>query len=137
MPWIWKSLSNPRLLALGPLDLYFPHTLQSLSDTPSMADWQQLMQLSQQMQGRLQQLQHDLAEKTYDAQAGGGLVRVTVDGKGAIRSLQIDPEAFVGRDAELLADLVLSAVAEGQRRAAEALQQEMRRLSPLPFNVPL
>jgi DNA-binding YbaB/EbfC family protein len=102
-----------------------------------MADWQQLMQLSQQMQGRLQQLQHDLAEKTYDGQAGAGLVRVTVDGKGAVRSLQIDPEAFQGRDADLLADLVLSAIAEGQRRAAEALQQEMRRVSPLPINLPL
>lgn len=102
-----------------------------------MADWQQLMQLSQQMQGRLQQLQHDLAEKAYDGQAGAGLVRVTVDGKGAVRSLQIDPEAFQGRDADLLADLVLSAIAEGQRRAAEALQQEMRRVSPLPFNLPL
>jgi DNA-binding YbaB/EbfC family protein len=102
-----------------------------------MADWQQLMQLSQQMQGRLQQLQHDLAEKTYDGQAGAGLVRVTVDGKGAVRSLQIDPEAFQGRDADLLADLVLSAIAEGQRRAADALQQEMRRVSPLPLNLPL
>jgi DNA-binding YbaB/EbfC family protein len=102
-----------------------------------MADWQQLMQLSQQMQGRLQQLQHDLAEKTYDGQAGAGLVRVTVDGKGTVRSLTIEPEAFQGRDAELLADLVLSAIAEGQRRAADALQQEMRRVSPLPFNLPL
>lgn len=102
-----------------------------------MADWQQLMQLSQQMQGRLQQLQHDLAEKTYEGQAGAGLVRVTVDGKGTVRSLSIEPEAFQGRDAELLADLVLSAIAEGQRRAADALQQEMRRVSPLPFNLPL
>ncbi|HEY7682912.1 MAG TPA: YbaB/EbfC family nucleoid-associated protein [Gemmatimonadales bacterium] len=102
-----------------------------------MADWQQLMQLGQQMQGRLQQLQHDLAEKAFDAQAGGGLVRVTVDGKGALRSLWIDPEAFAGRDAELLADLILSAIAEGQRRAAEALQQEMRRISPLPLGLPL
>lgn len=102
-----------------------------------MADWSQLMQLSQQMQGRLQQLQHDLAEKTHDAQAGGGLVRVTVDGKGTLRSLQIDPEAFAGRDQDLLADLILSAVAEAQRRAAEALQQEMRRLPQLPFSLPL
>ncbi len=102
-----------------------------------MADWQQLMQFSQQMQGRLQQLQHDLAEKSHDGQAGGGLVRVTVDGKGTVRSLHIDPEAFQERDADLLADLVLSAIAEGQRRAAEALQQEMRRVSPLPFNLPL
>ena len=101
-----------------------------------MADWQQLMQLGQQMQGRLQQLQHDLADKTFDAQAGAGLVRITVDGKGALRSLWIDPEAFAGRDAELLADLILSAIAEGQRRAAEALQQEMRRIAPLPLTPP-
>jgi len=101
-----------------------------------MADWQQLFQLSQQVQGRLQQLQHDLAEKTYEAQAGGGLVRVTVDGKGTVHSLHLDPEAFQGRDAELLADLILGAIAEGQRRAAEALQQEVRRMPQLPFNLP-
>lgn len=102
-----------------------------------MADWQQLLQLSQQMQGRLQQLQHDLADKTYDAQAGGGLVRVTVDGKGTVRSLHLDPVAFEGRDPELLADLILGAIAEAQRRAADALQQEVGRVSPLPFNLPL
>ncbi len=98
-----------------------------------MADWQQLFQLSQQMQGRIQQLQHDLADTTFEAQAGAGLVRATVDGKGSVRALQIDPQAFEGRDAELLADLILAAVAEGQRRAAEALQQEVRRVGPLPF----
>ena len=102
-----------------------------------MADWQQLFQLSQQMQGRMQQLQHDLAETTYDAQAGAGLVRVTVDGKGAVRSLHIDAEAFQGRDAELLADLILGAIAEGQRRAAEGLQSEMRRVGSLPPPSPL
>jgi DNA-binding protein YbaB len=45
--------------------------------------------------------------------------------------------AFEGRDSELLADLILGAVAEGQRRAAEALQQEMRRLAPQPPSLPL
>jgi DNA-binding YbaB/EbfC family protein len=102
-----------------------------------MADWQQLFQLSQQVQGRLQQLQHDLADQTHEAQAGGGLVRVTVDGKGMIRSLHLDPAAFEGRDAELLADLILGAVAEGQRRAIDALQQEVRRLPAVPPTLPL
>lgn len=63
-------------------------------------------------------------------------MRVTVDGKGLVRSLHIDPAAFQDRDAELLADLVLGAVAEGQRRAAEALQQEVRRLPSLPPTLP-
>ena len=80
------------------------------------------------MQGRLQQLQTELAGRTVEATAGAGLVRVQVDGRGAVRSLHIEPEAFEGRDPELLADLVLSAVAEGQRRAADLVQSEMRKV---------
>jgi DNA-binding protein YbaB len=62
---------------------------------------------------------------------------VTVDGKGTLRALHIDSQAFDGRDADLLADLILGAVAEAQRRAADALQQEVRRVGPLPLNLPL
>lgn len=102
-----------------------------------MADLQQLFQISQQMQGRLQQLQHDLADTVYEAQAGAGLVRVTVDGQGTLRSLHIDPAAFEGRDSELLSDLVLGAICEAQRRAADVLQQEVRRVNRLPLNLPL
>ena len=90
-----------------------------------MADWQQLYQLTQQMQGRLHQLQLDLADQSYEVQAGAGMIRVMVDGQGFLRRLHIDPECFAGRDAELLADLIVSAVAEAQRRAAEAIQQEV------------
>jgi DNA-binding YbaB/EbfC family protein len=97
-----------------------------------MADLQQILQLSQQMQGRLQQLQADLADRMVEAASGGGLVRVKADGRGMIRDLTIDPAAFDGRDAELLADLVLSAVAEVQRRAAETAQAEMRKVQGLP-----
>lgn len=50
------------------------------------------------------------------ADAGAGLVRATVDGRGALQSLVIAPEAFNGRDADLLADLVMAAIAEAQRR---------------------
>lgn len=97
-----------------------------------MADLQQLLSLSQQMQGRLQQLQADLADRTVEASAGGGMVRVTADGRGTIRELTIDPAAFEGRDAPLMSDLVLSAIAEVQRRAADAAQAEMRKVQGLP-----
>jgi len=98
-----------------------------------MADLQQLLQLGQQMQGRIQQLQADLAGQTVDASAGGGLVRVQVDGRGTVRAVEIAPEAFERRDAELLADLVLAAVAEAQRRAADLAKAEIRKAqSPLP-----
>ncbi len=101
-----------------------------------MADFQQLFQLGQQVQGRLQQLQTELAGRTIEAQAGAGLVRVTADGRGSIRSLTIDPAAFEGRDADLLSDLVLAAVAEAQRRAAEMVQTEMRKVQPGPGVLP-
>jgi len=98
-----------------------------------MADFQQLFYLGQQVQGRLQQLQSELAGRTIETSAGAGLVRVTADGSGTVRSITIEPSAFEGRDAELLSDLVLSAVAEAQRRAADMLQAEMRKVQPLPF----
>jgi DNA-binding YbaB/EbfC family protein len=98
-----------------------------------MADLAQILQLSQQVQGRLQQLQAELADRTVEATAGGGLVRVKADGRGLVRELVIDPAAFDGRDAELLSDLVLAAIAEVQRRAAEAAQAEMRKVQGLPF----
>jgi DNA-binding YbaB/EbfC family protein len=99
-----------------------------------MADLQQLFQLGQQMQGRLQQLQAELADRTIDASAGAGLVRVRVDGRGLVRTLEIDPQVFEGRDAELLADLIVAAIAEAQRRAADLVQAEMRKLTPNPLS---
>ena len=99
-----------------------------------MADLSQILQLSQQVQGRLQQLQAELADRMVEATAGGGLVRVKADGRGQIRELVIDAQAFEGRDAELLSDLVLSAVAEAQRRAADAAQAEVRKAQGLSFS---
>ncbi len=102
-----------------------------------MADLQQLFQLGQQVQGRLQQLQTELAGRSIEASAGAGLVRATVDGQGRLRALVIDPEAFEDRDAELLADLVLGAVAEAQRQAADMAQSEMRKVQPGPAGLGL
>lgn len=102
-----------------------------------MADFQQLLQLGQQVQGRLQQLQSELANRTIETTAGAGMVRVTADGRGTVRSVRIEPAAFDGRDAELLGELVLGAVAEAQRRAAEMMQAEMRKVQPgVPFPTP-
>jgi DNA-binding YbaB/EbfC family protein len=101
-----------------------------------MADFQQLFQLGSQVQGRLQQLQSELADRTIEATAGAGLVRVRVDGRGLLRALVIEPEAFEGRDPELLADLIVGAIAEAQRRAADLVQAEMRKLPPNPLAAP-
>lgn len=101
-----------------------------------MADFQHLFQLGSQVQGRLQQLQSELADCTIEAAAGAGMVRVRVDGRGLLRALVIEPEAFEGRDPELLADLIVGAIAEAQRRAADLVQAEMRKLPPNPLAAP-
>ena len=75
-----------------------------------MADLQQLFQLGQQMQGRLQQLQSELASRTIETSSGGGLVNVTADGRGTVHSVVIDAAVFEKHDAEFLGDLVLAAV---------------------------
>jgi DNA-binding YbaB/EbfC family protein len=101
-----------------------------------MADLQQLFQLGQQVQGRLQQLQTELANRTIETSSGGGMVKVMADGRGTVRSVWIDPTVFQDHDAEFLSDLVLTAVAEAQRRAAEMLQTEMRKVPQLPLASP-
>jgi hypothetical protein len=61
----------------------------------------------------------ELSRQVTEATAGGGLVRAQVDGYGTLRALEIAPEAFEGRDPDLLADLVMSAITEAQRRLSD------------------
>ena len=97
-----------------------------------MADLQQLIQLGQQTQGRWQEIQRDLARRTVEATAGGGMVRVAVDGGGQLRGVWIDPAVFADRDADFLSELVLSAVADAQRRASDLAQADLQRLRTVP-----
>ena len=104
-----------------------------------MADMMKILQQAQQMQGRLQQIQDELAEKTVTATSGGGMVTVTADGKGQVRRLQIDPAAIDPTDVEMLEDLILAAVSEAQKKAASLAEEEMKKLAgglPLPFKLP-
>lgn len=105
-----------------------------------MADFSQLLQLGQQMQGRLTQMQTELAQQTVSGSAGGGMVTVSADGKGQIRSIRIDPSVASDGDVEMLEDLVLAAVSEAQRKAQELYRSEMSKVTgglPLPFQLPL
>ncbi len=105
-----------------------------------MADLSQLLQLGQQMQGRLNQIQSELEGRTITSSSGGGVVKATVDGQGRLRSINIDPEVLKDRDVEMLEDLVLAAVADAQQRAGELYREELKKLTgglpfPLPFSL--
>ena len=105
-----------------------------------MADFSQLLQLGQQMQGRLTQIQTELAQQTVSGSAGGGMVTATADGRGQIRSIKIDPTVASDGDVEMLEDLVLAAIGEAQRKAQDLYRSEMSKITgglPLPFQLPL
>jgi nucleoid-associated protein EbfC len=104
-----------------------------------MTNFQQILEMGQQVQARLAQLQTELGQRTVSCSSGGGMVTVTADGKGRVRSIRIDPSVVDGGDVEMLEDLVLAAVTEAQTRAQAVYEEEMRKLSggfPLPFQLP-
>lgn len=83
-----------------------------------MADQSSYSPLQKRVVNELVRLDAELSRKSAEATAGGGLVRVRVDGHQLLRQLVIDPAVFEGRDPDLLADLIMSAVSEAQRRVA-------------------
>lgn len=104
-----------------------------------MTNFQQLFQMGQQVQARITQLQTELGNRTVTCSSGGGMVTVTADGRGHVRSIKIDPTIFASHDVEMLEDLVLAAVTEAQQRAETVAQEEMKKVSSglnLPFGLP-
>jgi DNA-binding YbaB/EbfC family protein len=102
-----------------------------------MADMLKVLQQAQQMQGRLQEIQAELAQMTVTGSAGGGMVTVEADGKGQLRSIRIDPGVVRTDDIEMLEDLVLVAVTDAQNKATKLAQDEMGKLTAgLPFTLP-
>ena len=102
-------------------------------------NFQQILQMGQQVQARLSQLQTELGQRTITCSSGGGMVTVTADGRGKVRSIRIDSSVVDPTDVDMLEDLVLAAVTEAQTRATAVYEEEMRKLSgglSLPFQIP-
>jgi DNA-binding YbaB/EbfC family protein len=102
-----------------------------------MTNLQQLMQMGQQLQARMTQLQESLDQQTVTTSSGGGMVEVTADGKGQLKSIRIDPTCVDARDVEMLEDLVLAAVNQAQEKARGLYEAEMKKAAGgLPFPIP-
>lgn len=88
-----------------------------------------LMKQAQKLQAKMMALQEELAGKTVEATAGGGMVSVVVNGKQEIISLKIDPEVVDRQEIEMLQDLIIAAVNDGVRRAQQIWSEEMKKLT--------
>jgi DNA-binding YbaB/EbfC family protein len=92
---------------------------------PAQPNMQQLMKQAQRMQQQMVAAQQELAEAQLTGSAGGGLVTATVTGSGEVLGVTIDPKAVDPDDVESLEDLVIAAIRDAARAAAELTEQKM------------
>jgi nucleoid-associated protein EbfC len=96
-----------------------------------------LMQQAEKLQEKFKEMQQAAAERTVEAQSGGGMVRVEVDGTMRVRKVEIDPKMLEAGDRAMLEDLIVVAINEGLQRAQNLMAEEMGKLGPLGgFKIP-
>lgn len=81
------------------------------------------------LQEKMIKMQEELALKTVEASAGGGMVTVVVNGRQEILSIKVDPQVVDPEDIEMLQDLIVAAVNDGLKRAQEMASSEMGKLA--------
>lgn len=88
-----------------------------------------LFKQAQELHGKLANAQEELANRTVEASAGGGMVTATVNGKLEVVGIRIEPRLLEAPDREMLQDLIVAAVNEGIRAAQRLLADEMGKLT--------
>ena len=88
-----------------------------------------MMKQAQKLQSKMLRLQEEMGDKTVEATAGGGMVKVVANGRQQILSIQIEKEVIDPEDAEMLQDLVLAAVNDALVKSQEMVSGEMSKLT--------
>ena len=106
-----------------------------------LGDMAKMMKAAKEMQERMMTLQEDLGRIVVVGEAGAGLVQARATAKGELTGLSIDPSILVASEKEVVEDLILAAIKDAQRRAADKAAQEMARLTremglPADMNLP-
>jgi DNA-binding YbaB/EbfC family protein len=89
----------------------------------------QLMKQAQAMQSRMAEMQAELERIEMAGQAGGGMVRITLNGKGEMRAVKIDPKLLDPAEVEVLEDLILAAAKDAKTKVEEHVAAEMAKLT--------
>ncbi len=90
-----------------------------------MKDLKGLMKQAKQMQDNMAMAQEKLAEIEVVGESAGGMVAITLNGKGEARKLRIQPDFLVPSEVEVLEDLIVAALNDGRRKVEAAAQQQM------------
>ena len=106
-----------------------------------MKNLSQMMKQAQEMQTKMAEMQERLAELEVTGSSGGGMILVTMNGKGLVTSVKIDPALIVPEEAEVLEDLIVAAAKDAKTKAEERMAEEMNQLTgglnlPAGFKLP-
>lgn len=88
-----------------------------------------LMKQAQQMQERMQEMQAKMEAMEVDGASGAGLVTLTLNGKGELRRIKIDPKLADPTDTEMLEDLIIAAHRDAKTKAETMAQAEMQKVT--------
>ena len=94
-----------------------------------MRNMNDILRQAQVMQSKLTKLQQEMAERSYEAASGGGMVKAEVSGKQELRKLTIDPKALEGGDVEMLQDMVIAAVNSALKAAETSREESMAKVT--------
>jgi DNA-binding YbaB/EbfC family protein len=89
----------------------------------------QLMKQAQAMQSRMAEMQAELERVEMTGQSGGGMVQVTLNGKGEMRALKIDPQLAVPAEVEVLEDLIIAAAKDAKAKVEAHVAEEMSKVT--------
>jgi DNA-binding YbaB/EbfC family protein len=94
-----------------------------------MKNLSQMLKQAQEMQSKMAEMQSALEQIEVAGQSGGGLVSVTVSGKGEVRKVKIDPKLAMPEDVEVLEDLIVAAAKDAKAKADAQMADQMAKLT--------
>jgi nucleoid-associated protein EbfC len=100
-----------------------------------MKDLMGMMKQAQELQGRMQKMQEDMAALEVRGQSGGGLVMVMLDGKGTLKKIKVDPSLMLPAETEILEDLIIAATEDARAKVETQMQAKMAEVTgglPMP-----
>jgi DNA-binding YbaB/EbfC family protein len=100
-----------------------------------MADFMGMMKKAAELQSKMQAMQAELETVEVEGSAGGGVVKVTLNGKGDLKSVHVDESLMKPEEKEILEDLLVTAHADARKRSEGIVQEKMKALTgglPLP-----
>jgi len=94
-----------------------------------MKNFAEMMKQAQQLQGRMAEMQAEMERTMIEGRSGGGMVVVTLSGKGDMAGVKIDPSLLKPEDAEILEDLLVAAHNDAKAKVEEAMKEKMKGLT--------